>query len=162
MTVSGFLEQDHRRIEDTLQRATSTERIDPQLYEEFRGRLLRHIGMEEKILFPAIRSATGGRSFPGVDQLHLDHGALAALLVPTPTPAILGAIHTILLGHNLLEEGAEGIYRRFEELPGVDIGGILARLQASPPVPLNPHVDNATAIESMRAALGRAGYSSLV
>jgi hypothetical protein len=160
MTISGYLEEDHRRIEHILQEATgSSDRTEPRLYQEFRGALLRHIGMEEKILFPAIRNATGGGSLPGVEQLHLDHGALAALLVPTPGASILDAIRTILRRHNIIEEGPDGIYRRFEQLPDIDAGGILARLQAAPPVAMNPHVDNATAIESMRAALQRAGYS---
>jgi len=160
MTITNYLEQDHRRIEDILRRATSSsERIDPALYSEFRGALLRHIGMEEKILFPAIRTATGGSSLPGVEQLHLDHGALAALLVPTPTPAILNAILTILRGHNVIEEGEEGIYRKFERLPDIDGPGILEKLKGAPAAPLNPHVNNRIAIESMQAALHRAGYS---
>jgi hypothetical protein len=160
MTISDYLEEDHRNIEHILQKATSSsERVEPKLFQEFRGALLRHIGMEEKVLFPAIRNATGGKSLPGVDQLHLDHGALAALLVPTPTAAILNAIRTILQRHNILEEGPHGIYRRFEQLAGIDPDGIFAALQAAPPVPMNPHVDNATAIESMRAAVQRAGYS---
>jgi hypothetical protein len=95
----------------------------------------------------------------GVEQLHLDHGALAALLVPTPTASILGAIRTILHRHNLIEEGPDGIYRRFEQLPGIDADGILAKWQTAPPVAMNPHVDNAIAIDSMRAAVQRAGYS---
>ena len=160
MTISGYLEEDHRRIEHILERATdSGDQIKPKLYEEFRGALLRHIGMEEKILFPAIRNATGGSSLPGVEQLHLDHGALAALLVPTPTVSILNALQTILRRHNVIEEGPDGIYCRFEQLPGINVDGIFARLQAAPPVPVNPHVNNATAIESMRAAVQRAGYS---
>jgi hypothetical protein len=160
MTPSSYLEEDHRRIEHFLQQATGSSRgIEPQLYSEFRGALLRHIGMEEKILFPAIRNVTGGSSLPGVDQLRLDHGALVALLVPTPTFAIINAIQTILDGHNAIEEGPTGIYRQFEQLPGADTNAVLAQLQTAPPVPMNPHVDNATATESMRAALRRAGYS---
>jgi len=160
MTISGYLEEDHRRIERILQEATgSSDRAEPKLYQEFRGALLRHIGMEEKVLFPAIRNATVGKSLPGVEQLHLEHGALAALLVPTPTASILSAIHTILHRHNILEEGSDGIYRRFEQLPGIDSDAILSRLRAVPPVAMNPHVDNVTAVESMRAAVQRAGYS---
>jgi hypothetical protein len=160
VTISSYLEEDHRRIEQLLQQATgSSERLEPKPYEAFRGALLRHIGMEEKILFPAIRNASTGSSFAGIEQLHLDHGALAALLVPTPTVSILNAIRTILRGHNTIEEGPDGVYRRFEQLPGINADGVLARLQAAPQVAMNPHVDNATAIESMRAAVQRAGYS---
>ena len=46
--------------------------------------LLRHIGMEEKILFPAARRLVHGEIVTSViAQLHLDHAALTALLVPT-------------------------------------------------------------------------------
>jgi hypothetical protein len=160
VTISGYLEEDHRRIEHILQGATgSSYGIVAKLYEEFRGALLRHIGMEEKILFPAIRKANGGGSLPRIDQLHLDHGALAALLVPTPTAAIVNALQTILRRHNVIEEGSDGIYRQFEELPGIDTDSVLKKLQATRAVAMNPHVDNATAIESMRAAVQRAGYS---
>jgi hypothetical protein len=160
VTISSYLEEDHRRIEHILQQATgSANRIESKLYEEFRGALLRHIGMEEKVLFPAIRNAMGGNSLPGVDQLHLDHGALAALLVPTPTKSILDAIQTILHRHNIIEEGPNGMYSRFEQLPGIDVDEVLARLQAAPKVATNAHVDNGTAIESVRAAVQRAGYS---
>lgn len=160
VTISSYLEEDHRRIEEILQQATvSRDHFEPRIYQEFRRALLRHIGMEEKILFPAIRIATGGESLPGVEQLHLDHGALAAMLVPTPTESILDAIRTILDRHNSIEEGPDGVYRLFEQLPSNNADAILARLRAAPPVAMNPHVDNVTAIESMRAAVQRAGHS---
>ena len=160
MTISEYLEADHRRIEQLLLQATAAnDRINPELWQQFRGPLLRHIGMEEKILFPAIRRAGAGESFQGLGQLHLDHGALAALLVPTPTASIIAAIRAILDGHNRIEEGPEGTYRRFEQMRDIDAGGILATLQAAPAVVMNPHVDNATSIASMRAAVQRAGYA---
>src|SRR4030095_15443104 len=92
------------------------ESVDPIADLEFRGALLRHIGLEEKILLPAARFANGGKPVHGAEQLHLDHGALAALLVPTPTMAILRAIHTILERHNNIEEGSEGAYAECEWL----------------------------------------------
>jgi hemerythrin superfamily protein len=160
MTISGYLEEDHRRIETFLQQATgSRDQIEPKFYEEFRGALLRHIGMEERILFPAIRNATGGDGPQALEQLHRDHGALAALLVPTPNASILRAIHTILRRHNSIEEGPEGVYHRFEDLQAANADSLLTKLQTTPPVAMNPHVDNATAIESMQAAVQRAGYS---
>jgi hypothetical protein len=89
----------------------------------------------------------------------VDHGALAALLVPTPTASILGVIRIILRRHNILEEGSHWTYSKCEQLPGIDADQILAKLQAAPAVAMNPHVDNATAIGSMRAAVQRAGFS---
>ena len=43
-------------------------------------------------------------------KLRLDHGAFAALLVPTPTPAIIAALRAILGAHNVVEEGPGGVY----------------------------------------------------
>src|SRR5215510_1710004 len=104
--ISRYLEKDHARIDDALRRAVSSPgEIDQTAYAEFRGALLRHIGMEEKILLPAARAARGGEPLPETSQLHLDHGALAALLVPTPTKDIIHAIRVILGRHNAIEEG---------------------------------------------------------
>src|SRR6187399_134888 len=94
--VARYLEDDHARIDATLHRALdSSDRIEPEAYAEFRAALLRHISMEEKILLPAARMANGGDPLPQVARLHLDHGALAALLVPTPNKAIIDAIRAI-------------------------------------------------------------------
>ena len=157
--ISSYLEEDHVRIEDALRRAASTgEEIESTAYTEFRGALLRHIGMEEKILLPAARNARGGKPLPQAEQLHLDHGALAALLVPTPTPRIVETIRAVLRSHNTIEEGPGGVYEQCEQLPGFNVDAILARLKAAPTVALAPHVDSPIAIESMRSALKRAGY----
>jgi hypothetical protein len=83
-------------------------------------------------------------------------------MAPTPTRAILDAIRSILARHNTIEEGPEGVYGQFERLPGIDAEGILTRLQTAPTVALNPHVDNATVVESVRASLHRAGYSLVI
>jgi hypothetical protein len=158
--VARYLEDDHARIDATLHRALdSSDRIEPEAYAEFRAALLRHISMEEKILLPAARMANGGDPLPQVARLHLDHGALAALLVPTPNKAIIDAIRAILDRHNVIEEGANGVYEKCELLPGFNADAILKRLQSAPPVAMAPHADSPIAFESMRAALHRAGYS---
>src|SRR4029077_6659346 len=103
--VYRYLTDDHTRLDDALERATrDPNHIDWSAYAEFREGLLRHIGMEEKILLPAARSADGGKPLASAAKLHLDHGALAALLVPTPTDVIVAAIQTILASHNPVEE----------------------------------------------------------
>lgn len=43
-------------------------------------------------------------------RLRLDHGALAALLMPTPTTDIVVPLRRILEQHNLAEEGPDGLY----------------------------------------------------
>ena len=157
--VTQYLEEDHRRLERALERATADPgKIDGAAYAEFRGGLLRHIGMEEKILMPAAREALHGRSLPAFEQMHLDHGALAALLVPAPAPAIVEAIRAILARHNTIEEGPRGVYCECEALPGFDSSVVLDRLKTAPQVAMAPHADSPAVWDSLRAALQRAGY----
>jgi len=137
--IYSYLANDHARLDGALRLATrDPNRIDRAAYAEFREGLLRHIGMEEKILLPAARSANGGKPLASVDKLHLDHGALAALLVPTPTSAIIAAIKTILDGHNPLEEGPGGVYEECERLLGTGADEIVLRLQSAPRVAMAP------------------------
>jgi hypothetical protein len=90
--------------------------------------------------------------------LRLDHGALAALLVPTPTPAIIAALRTVLAAHNALEEGRGGVYERCEQLAGTEANALLAQLHAAPEVPVAPYADGPQVMSVVRRALARAGY----
>lgn len=144
--IRKYLSEDHTRLDAALQSGD---------YETFREGLLRHIGIEQKILFPIMRD------WPLIERLHLDHGALAALLVPTPTPAILGAIRTILENHNPLEEGPGGLYEECERRLGDGANEVLKRIQNAPRVPVASNVDNEISMESLRNALRRAGYPAI-
>ena len=157
--IYRYLAEDHARLDDALQRATSRPKtIEPAAYSEFRAGLLRHIGMEEKILLPAARAARGGEPLPIASKLRLDHGALTALLVPTPTPAIVAAIRTIFEHHNPLEENPGGVYEQCEQLAGAEADEIVRRMKAAPAVKMLPHVDNDFVMDAARQALKRAGY----
>ena len=91
-------------------------------------------------------------------KLRLDHGALAGLLVLTPTNSIIAAIRVILAGHNPLEEGPGGVYEQCQLLMGSNADEILARLRSAPEVAMAAYVDSPIAIESAHNALRRAGY----
>lgn len=159
--IFRFLHEDHQRLEALLQRAAaSPDRIDGSAYEEFRAGLLKHIGMEEKILLPAAQRGRGGEPLPEAAQLRLDHGAIAALLVPSPTPGIIALLRTILARHNQIEESPGGVYEQCEQLAGAEGDEILARLGAAPPPPLNPHVNSPLVFAATRRALARAGYGA--
>jgi len=85
--IRRYLADDHTRLGALLEKAWAKPGlIDREAYAEFRAGLLRHIGLEEKILLPAIQKLRGGQPHPVANRLRLDHGALAALLVPTPSP----------------------------------------------------------------------------
>ena len=140
--IREFLADDHERL-DVLLRAAMTPagEIDLGPYEEFRAGLLRHIGIEEKILFPASLRASGGKAHPTVARLHRDHGALALLLIPTPTKEIIEDVRSLLAEHNEIEEGAGGVYEACDRLLGEELGTVLEQLKAYPPVKLAPHYD---------------------
>jgi hypothetical protein len=157
--IGRFLADDHKRLDALLQRAVAgSGRIDRAVYAEFRTGLLKHIGMEEKILLPAAQRARGGEPLPTAARLRLDHGALVALLVPTPTPRIVAAIRTVLAAHNAIEEGPGGVYEVCEQVAGAEAGALLASLRAAPGVPVNAHVDGPRIMDAARRALARAGY----
>lgn len=142
--IRKFLADDHERLDVLLRSAvTPSGKIDLASYEEFRAGLLRHIGIEEKILFPASQRANAGSPHPTVARLHRDHGALALLLVPTPTADIVEEIRSILDGHNEIEEGKGGVYDDCDRLLGDELDAVLERLRTYPPVKLAPHFDGA-------------------
>jgi hypothetical protein len=154
-----FLAEDHARLDELFRRAVDREgSIDQTAYDGFRAGLLRHIGMEEKILLPAAQRL-GRKSLTIAHALRLDHGALASLLMPTPTPAIIMALRAILTRHNQLEEGPDGLYACCERLAGPEAGVLLERLKAAPEVHIMPHSDSRQVYETVRRAVARAGYA---
>jgi hypothetical protein len=153
--IQRLLGDDHARLAELLSRGLD----DAAAYAAFRSGLLRHIGMEEKVLLPAARRARGGQPLPAAARLRLDHGALAALLVPSPTRAIVRAIRGILARHNPIEEGPEGVYADCERLAGADLDTLMSALKAFAVVPVSAHVDSELAMSALRRALARAGYT---
>ena len=158
--IHRYLADDHRRLEGLLDRATSDPQlIDGTAYAQFRAGLLKHIGMEEKVLFPSAQKQRGGAPLPAAARLRLDHGALVALLVPSPTPAIVAALRAILDTHDPVEEDPGGVYDQCEELAGEKVPEIIRRLKEFPDVRALPHVDTPFVMDATRRALARAGYS---
>jgi hypothetical protein len=160
--LSQFLVHDHQRLEALLTAAVARDEIDLAAYENFRAGLLRHIGMEEKILLPAARRLRGGEPLAVAAQLRRDHSALAALLVPTPTRTIVDRIRALLLVHDPLEEDPGGLYETCDRLAAAEADELLARLKAAPEAPLAPHYDGTRAFENIdrllrAAAEGRGG-----
>lgn len=160
--VTDFLMEDHRRLESLLQQAVAhADHVDQGAYSRFRAGLLRHIGMEEKILLPAAKQLRGGEPLLIASKLRLDHGALATLLIPTPTVAIIARIRGILKEHNSIEEGPGGLYETCDELAGSEAAQLLAKLRAAPEVAVLPHSDTHTVMSTVHRALERAGYTFL-
>lgn len=139
--IHDSLAADHARLDALLARSVAASAIDLGAYEQFRAGLLRHIAMEEKVLFAEARRRHGGQPLPVFEQLHADHAALASLLVPPPTHALLQIVRAVLDEHNPLEEGQDGFYASCERLAGDEVQAVLARMQALPPVRVGQHVD---------------------
>jgi hypothetical protein len=157
--LAQFLAEDHRRLDALLESAVAeTGQVNHKTYDQFRAGLLRHIGMEEKILFPAVQRWRGGEPLPIAATLRLDHGALATLLMPTPTPAILATIRRLLTDHNALEEGPGGLYDLCDQLAGSEAEQLLVALRAVPSVAVMPHSDSPAVMNTLRRTLERAGY----
>jgi hypothetical protein len=155
-----FFIDDHRRLEDLLNRAAADPaQVEPASYEAFRRGLLKHIGMEEKILLPAAQQARGGEPLPTAEKLRLDHGALATLLVPHPSPQIIAAIRAILADHNVIEESPGGLYEICEQLAGERLDDLLAKVRSAPDVSAMPHKSDPNVFEVLRRVLVRAGYN---
>jgi hypothetical protein len=154
-SIARHLTADHRRLEGLL---ATAERGDParsDAYAEFRRGLLRHIAIEEKILLPAAERARGGAPLEIAARLRLDHGAIAALLVPTPTPAIGATLRHVLERHNAVEEGPDGLYAICDRLLP-DVAAMVAEMAAHRAVPVSPHNDAPTVMPAVQRALARA------
>ena len=158
--VARFLADDHRRLERLLRTVvTSADHVAQETYDRFRAGLLRHIGMEEKILLPAAQRWNAGTPLSIAAKLRLDHGALAALLMPTPTTGIVATLQKILDQHNFLEEGPEGVYEICDRLAGAEVEQLMIRLRATPEVTVLPHSDAPAVLGAVHRALERAGYT---
>jgi hypothetical protein len=147
--IRRYLEDDHLRLDQLLARAD----VDTDAYEQLRAGLLRHIGMEEKILLPAAKRLRGGQPLPKARLLRADHSALAAMLVPSPTATLLAQIRSLLAQHNPIEEGPHGVYAVCETLAAAEADQLLERLKATPEVPLAQHFDGPRAFENIERLL---------
>lgn len=154
-----FFTEDHHRIEKLLNKALEQpDEIEMNYYHQFRSQLLRHIKMEEKILFPAAKKANPEVTKDLIPRYRLDHGALTSLMVPPPTLPLINVIKYILEEHDLAEEEPGGLYDVCEALTHGQTQDLLDQLAGTEEVPIHPPNPAPIAIESARRALARAGY----
>lgn len=155
-----FFTNDHHHIDSLLTKATEQPgEIDMDFYHQFRTRLLRHIKMEEKTLFPAAKKANLEVMQELIPRYRLEHGALTALMVPPPTSALVKVIRYLLEKHDMAEEEPGGLYDVCETLTHGQTQELLAQLSLTEEVPVHPPNPAPIAIESARRALERAGYN---
>lgn len=157
--LHNYFAEDHREIEQLLNNAAGSGiEIDVTYFNEFRARLLIHIGIEEKILLPAIKVWQKGKPHPTATTLRLQHGALAALLVPFPSDTTIRVIRGILDHHNQLEEGDMGFYGFFNKFNADDNYNLLLQVINYTEVPVMPYSHDPNVLEATRRAVTRAGY----
>jgi hypothetical protein len=153
VSIEAYLEEDHRRLDGLLRAAVADPaRFDLEAFERFRAGLLRHIGIEEKLLLPDARRRRG-EQLPLAAVLRLEHAALASLLVPTPDRALALEIEGLLQKHNAREEGAEGLYAQCAALAGPDGDALVERMRATREPPLAKHFDGQGVVRTAEAAL---------
>jgi hypothetical protein len=142
--IERYMADDHRRLEALLEHSVSApEGFDAEAFEQFRAGLLRHIGIEEKVLLPDAKRRRGGVALQVAERLRVEHSAIASLLVPTPDAALAGEIRLLLERHNPLEEGPRGAYAACDALAAAEVEALLERARAAPPVPMAKHFDGA-------------------
>jgi GMP synthase-like glutamine amidotransferase len=141
--IFRFFADDHRRLDAFLRQATARDGpIDLEAFASFRAGILRHIGMEEKALFTVARNARGGQPLDLAARLRVDHGAIAALLVPTPTREIVAKLRSVLEPHNRREEEPGGAYDAADAALGLEAAEhLVEELRSFPEPPLKPYND---------------------
>jgi hypothetical protein len=155
--MRAWLSRDHAEIDALLRAALDAEPFDVATFGEFRERLLRHIGIEERLLFPAVKHANEGQLPAGASVLRVDHAALTTLLVPTPDHALAHELAGLLARHNELEERPDGAYD--ECLALLDEQACEALLHAAEqrrPVPTTKYFDGPGTVRTADAALQKA------
>jgi hemerythrin superfamily protein len=154
-----FFTNDHRRLEAFFKKATENSGdVQIEHYNAFRTGLLKHIKMEEKILFPAGQKANGGVPLPLAAKLRLDHAAITSLLVLPPDASLIKVLWYILDRHDLAEEEPGGMYDACASLTQSQTQALLDQLSKVSEVPVHPPNASSYAYEAARRSVARAGY----
>ena len=154
-----FFTNDHHRIDQLLDKATENpDDIEIDSYHQFRTGLLKHIKMEEKILFPSAQKANGNVPLPLAAKLRLDHAALTSLMVVPPSDKVIKVLRYILNKHDLLEEEPGGMYDVCERLKEGETNTLLQQLEKVAEVPVHPFNEAAYALDVAKRTLVRAGF----
>lgn len=154
-----FFTTDHHRIDQLLHKATENPgEVETNYYHQFRTRLLKHIKMEEKILFPSAQKSNGNVPLPLAAKLRLDHAALTSLMVVPPSDKVIKVLRYILDKHDLLEEEPGGMYDVCERLTEGETNTLLQQLEKVAEVPVHPFNEAAYALDVAKRTLVRAGF----
>ena len=116
--VTEYLAGDHARLGESFDRAIAGAALELAPYETFRAGLLRHIAIEEKLLFPAVKPAADAALLARMAALHADHARIGMLLAVYPTAERCRELAALLERHDADEEGPTGVYAACEAALG--------------------------------------------
>lgn len=154
MTIHEFLTSDHARLGALLTQSIANPLcVDDAAYDAFRRGLLRHIAMEEKVLFADARTHHSHVIGDLIRTLHTDHAAIASLLVPPPTRALIETLQSILDDHNRLEDAADGFYEYCDRSAADRVPDLIARMQSVAPVRASKYLDEPRIYEHIERML---------
>lgn len=151
--ITRHLSEDHARLERLLSASLAADGLARAPFEAFRAGLLRHIAIEEKILFKAAREARGGEPLALFRRLRVEHGAVASLLVPTPTAGLVREIRSVLGPHDVAEEEPGGLYQECDALLAASAQAIVLRMRSYPAVKVAPYNDGPRVLRTAADAL---------
>lgn len=109
--IVRVMDNQHRRIEWLLTESLGDgdqRALDLAAYTAFRETMLRHIGIEEKLLLAGLREAQV--QFAPAWAIHRDHAALASLMSAEPDLALALEVARLVDTHMTLEEGPQGLF----------------------------------------------------
>lgn len=156
-TIIEYLVADHTRLHGLLERSMTRPQVDLETYAAFRRGLLRHIKIEEKLLFPAVRGAREGLPLDRAHELRIDHAALTSLLVSAPDLELCREILALLSAHDAKEEDPGGIYEKCERWLKDDELVVLAqRARSLPEVRVARYLDRPGVYRTAESALASA------
>jgi hypothetical protein len=154
-TITGYLVADHERLGRELAASIAGVELDLAAYDRFRRGLLRHIGIEEKVLFLEAKRRRGS-PLPDAHRLRIEHASLTSLLVPTPDRALVDEIRGLIAVHDAREEGDDGVYAQCERLFGDDSAALAEKAREFAEIRAMPHYDGPGVVRTAAAALASA------
>lgn len=158
--LRAWLVRDHEEISALALDARAPYGIDNEAFDRFRERLLRHIGVEDRLLFFQIERISDASLAEAISELQIDHAALMSLLVPTPDLVLAQEIAGLLERHNQLEECHGGVYDQCMALLDDETAeAILYDASERGPVPTAKYFDGPGTVRTAAAALEKARRS---
>jgi hemerythrin-like domain-containing protein len=142
-SLVDYFSADHRRCDGGWEAVeTAAEAGDAaatsEYWEHFRQALLRHLAMEEQLLFPAVEAATGMANAGPTQVMRMEHEQMRGVLAQMSAAVEHGdvdelmdqgdTLNVLIQQHNMKEEGV--LYPMAERVLGDDWSGLREKLES--------------------------------